>query len=78
MPTSSSTSLYVFISTQLINCVALASDYLLIKNNLTSITAISVQYPVIGATLCLIQTIYPISLAIHFINFKADGSFNPI
>ena len=66
----SNAALSVYVSTEVINLAALGIDYILIKDNLPSITEISTKYPVIGAIIILFQMVSPISLGIHLIYYK--------
>jgi hypothetical protein len=66
----SNAALSVYVSTEVINLAALGVDYLLIKDDLPSITEISTKYPIIGTLLILFQMVSPISLGIHLIYYK--------
>ena len=66
----SNAALSIYVSTEIINLAALGVDYLLIKDNLPSITEISTKYPVIGTLVILFQMVSPISLGIHLIYYK--------
>ena len=66
----SNAALSVYVSTEVINLAALGVDYLLIKDDLPSITEISTKYPIIGTILILFQMVSPISLGIHLIYYK--------
>lgn len=66
----SNAALSIYVSTEIINLAALGVDYLLIKDNLPSITEISTKYPVIGTIIILFQMVSPISLGLHLIYYK--------
>lgn len=62
----SNQALIVFVTTQVLNIITLIIDYILIKNNVQSITCISVKYPAVGISLIIFECICPVSLGLHF------------
>ena len=66
MSNISNNSLTIFIAIQFINMGALIADYIVKVNKLPEITTISVNYPVLGVCLVLIEFASPVSLALHF------------
>jgi len=62
----STKNLVIFVAIQLINMIALVSDYILLQTNSQSITYVSVHYPLLGVAICLLQMTQPITLALHF------------
>jgi hypothetical protein len=66
----SNEALSVFITIQGINIGGLITDYVLIKNNLPSISQVSINYPVVGIALILIELMSPISIGIHLYFFN--------
>ena len=66
----SNEALSVFITIQGINIGGLITDYVLIKNNLPSISQVSINYPVVGIALILIELMSPISIGFHLYFFN--------
>lgn len=66
----SNEALSVFITIQGINIGGLITDYVLIKNNLPSISQVSINYPVVGIALILIEVMSPISIGFHLYFFN--------
>lgn len=62
----STKNLVIFVAIQIMNMIALVSDYILLQTQSQTITATSVQYPLLGFVLCAVQIGQPITLALHF------------
>ena len=65
----SSQALSVFVAIQGINVGGLITDYLLMKNNLPSISEVCVDYPTLGFVLISFQVLSPLSLGLHLYYF---------
>jgi hypothetical protein len=66
MSNISNNSLTIFMTVQFINIGALIADYLAKMAGLPEITTISVNYPILGVSLVLIEFASPITLGLHF------------
>lgn len=62
----STKNLVIFVAVQILNMIALVTDYILLQTESQSITATSIHYPILGMLLCAVQLTQPITLALHF------------
>ena len=69
----SNAALTIYITTEVMNLAALSADYLMIKENMPSITEISTKYPAVGAVIMVFQFVSPISLGMHFWYYKYNN-----
>jgi hypothetical protein len=71
--TPSNKNLLLFVGIQIVNIFSITVDYMLQKTGNRTITSYSVEYPIIGAVIVLVETISPISLAFHFFYEKNNN-----
>lgn len=68
----SNVALTVYVSTEFVNIAGIIIDYILIKDGLSSITEVSIKYPIVGTCLIIFQMVSPVSLGIHLWYYNKD------